>query len=104
MFIETDFEIQTAGDGLWSNKKKTVNIKKIEIIEDKEYDHVYVNLFFTKKSWDVNKYGLIYTDSLFLEEAKAILSYNYRQIKLKWKNLNYTEQGMQGDNYVSMEL
>ena len=44
--------------------------------------------------------GLIYTDPLFLEEFKLLLA----QESLDNSDISYSEQGMQGDDYVSFDV
>jgi hypothetical protein len=58
-----------------------------------------LRVFFHKKSWNPEKHGLIYTDSLFLKELKIHL----KKIKVEGK-IDYSEQGMQGNNYVSLDV
>ena len=58
---------------------------------------------FTPGSWNVGGYGLIYTDRLWLKEFKAGL----RSIGLSIKavqNVKYGEQGLQGREYVSLDV
>lgn len=96
-----------AGDGLWS--KKAMDNLKIHILPETEFwkdadDPAPVgqlNAYFNPTIWDTNKYGLIYTDSLFEEHVRRLLKaagFKYFQ------DLNYSEQGMQGDNYVNFDV
>ena len=93
-----DLKIRTNGKGLWSDKATTVNIIGYEITDiSKEYNYAYIRLYFDN-SWDVSKDGFIYTDTLFLMEAKRLL-----KPILNFGYIDYTEQGMQGINFVSLE-
>ena len=104
----------TNGKGWWSDQKRAVNIKKIEIesiandngdeidFRDKTQtpNSMYIRVFFLKKSWNVEKHGLIYTDKKWLTQLRKGL----REIGVTATGLYYTEQGMQGDDYVSMSI
>jgi hypothetical protein len=99
--------LNVAGNGLWSSSNKTISISKMEVHYWTDY-WVDINdapkwgelrVFFHKKIWDVSKLGLIYTDTLFLKELKIHLK------KLKIEGyVDYSEQGMQGNNYVSLDV
>lgn len=86
--------LHTDGSGYWSRQKRTVQCTRLEFGYGLE-----LRLYFDKRSWDVNKHGLIYTDDLFLEEFKAKL----RERGLS-DDIDYSEQGMQGDDYVSFDM
>ncbi len=90
----------TIGDGYWSEVSKPVRITDMQIgyIND-ERDFGELRVYFDK-TWDVRKDGLIYTDSLFLEELRSFLNTN----GLAGDDVDYSEQGMQGDNYVSLDV
>jgi hypothetical protein len=47
----------------------------------------------------VNKHGLIYTDSLFKQDLMQFVAEQGLVV-----DLCYSEQGMQGDNYVSLDV
>jgi hypothetical protein len=59
-------------------------------------------LHFDPTVWDTSKYGLIYTDPVF-EDAfeKWFHSLGFPP---EYGSPHYTEQGMQGDDHVSMEM
>lgn len=102
--------LNTAGNGWWSKSEKQVHITNIQLdyIDDefgdghKDKAPKYGNLkvFFDTKTWNTDKDGLIYTDSKFLKEIRAF----FDKHGLPGKDVDYTEQGMQGDNYVSMSV
>ena len=93
--------LQTAGDGYWSNVSKLVEVTGLQLayIND-ELDFGELRVRFNVATWDVNKDGLIYTDSLFLDELCALLT----QMGFDASDVSYSEQGMQGDNYVSLDV
>lgn len=89
----------TSGDGYWSNVQKTVRIVDMRmgyINDEKDFGELCV--YFNTDDWDVEKDGLIYTDGLFLEELNAFLFAH------DLGDASYSEQGMQGDNYVSLDV
>jgi hypothetical protein len=92
--------LHTDGRGLWSNTAAAVAVVGAALsYENDEGDFGELRIYFDTKSWDVNKLGLIYTDRLFLSELRAAL----RDAGLSI-NVEYSEQGMQGDNYVSLDV
>jgi len=91
----------TAGDGYWSNKQRAVEITRLQLsYTNDELDFGELCVYFNTKTWDVNKDGLIYTDSLFLEELRELLA----DLGFDASDVEYSEQGMQGDNYVSCDV
>jgi hypothetical protein len=54
----------------------------------------------TAKAVRVDKLGLIYTDKLFRQELRAYLQAE----GYAGDDVDYSEQGMQGDNYVSCDV
>jgi hypothetical protein len=75
-------------------------VKIIGLSFDPEFDSL--DVYFDKNTWDVGKDGLIYTDNQFLNELQFWLYSNYPYTD--WNRLQYTEQGMQTKDYVSLEL
>ena len=102
----------TNGEGFWSTEKRLVNIKSIEIdsITDDNGEEIevgdnrtpaaimWLRVYFNRKDWNVEKHGLIYTDTKWIAQLRKGL----REIGLTAADLDYTEQGMQGDDYVSL--
>ena len=89
----------TAGDGYWSNTAKAVEIVDMRmgyVSDEKDFGELCV--YFNTADWDVNVDGLIYTDSEFLHELNAFL------VEQGLSAVSYSEQGMQGDNYVSLDV
>ena len=90
----------TAGDGYWSNVAKAVEITDMRVtyIND-EQDFGELCVYFNTDTWDVNTHGLIYTDSLFKQDLMKFVTEHGLVV-----DLCYSEQGMQGDNYVSLDV
>ena len=93
--------LSTDGCGYWSEVAKDVKVigYTVPYINDEE-DFGELRVYFDTASWDVNTDGLIYTDRQFEEELKALLT----SIGLQGEDITYSEQGMQGDNYVSLDI
>lgn len=93
--------LNTIGDGYWSNKAKAVEITGLQLsYTNDELDFGELRVFFNTNTWDTHKDGLIYTDSLFLDELCALLT----DLGFDVSDVDYSEQGMQGDTYVSLDV
>ena len=90
----------TAGDGYWSNVSKDVEVTdmKLGYVND-EQDFGELRVYFDTDTWNVNKDGLIYTDSKFKQDLMKFVKEQGLVV-----DLCYSEQGMQGDNYVSLDV
>jgi len=93
--------LNTAGDGYWSNTAKAVNIVGLDMsyVND-EKDFGELRVYFNTKDWNVNVDGLIYTDRQFAKELEVFLTAQ----GLAGDNVGYSEQGMQGNSYVSLDV
>jgi hypothetical protein len=93
--------LNTNGNGYWSRTVAAVEITALQLayIND-ELDFGELRVYFNTATWDVNKQGLIYTDKQFMRELKELLT----QKGFDVKDVSYSEQGMQGDNYVSCDV
>jgi hypothetical protein len=91
----------TCGKGYWSRAVKPVLITNMRVayIND-ENDFGELRVYFDTKFWDVNVDGLIYTDKQFMADLREFLN----EQGLVGKDVDYSEQGMQGDNYVSCDV
>jgi len=99
---------KTSGDGLWSNRIATVPFT----IELPSYVgsfyggaglDVYgsVSVHFSTKKWNVHKHGLIYTDTQFIKDVRnALKNYGIKN----FRDVDYSEQGRQSDNYVDLDI
>ena len=94
--------LHTGGGGYWSNTQKAVRIVDMRIgyIDEDELDFGELRVYFDTKTWDVNEDGLIYTDRKFERELREFLDAH----GLVGKDVSYSEQGMQGDDYVSCDV
>jgi hypothetical protein len=91
-------------NGLWSQAAKSVQVLRVELAYcNDEGDFGELRAYFNTASWDVNEDGLIYTDGIWLDEFRALM----RSLGFTRNAVNaigYSEQGMQGDNYVSLDV
>ena len=93
--------LHTCGDGYWSNKARAVTETAVNLAyTNDELDFGELRVYFDTRTWDVAKDGLIYTDSDFLADLKALLT----DLGCDASDVDYSEQGMQGDNYVSLDV
>lgn len=87
------------GGGLWSREKREVQVTGLGVRTHDE-DFGELRVYFTKRSWNIDKHGLIYTDNKFLKQLKGLL----KEKGFAAADVYYSEQGMQGDNYVSLDV
>jgi N-dimethylarginine dimethylaminohydrolase len=93
--------LHTNGSGYWSERAAAVRVTELclgYVSEDAEFGELCVH--FNTDDWRVDKHGLIYTDGQFRAELQAYLT----SIGLDGSDVEYSEQGMQGDNYVSCDV
>ena len=89
-------KITTSGTGLWSNKVKDVHCVGYSVPYANEHcDFGELRVYFNTDTWDVEKDGLIYTDPAFLTAIRFAFDSN---------DIEYSEQGMQGDDFVSFDV
>ena len=102
---KVNFRTQTAGNGYWSSTQKFVAINRVRLAYlDEDGTFGELRAYFDPKEWDVDNDGLIYTDSAWMKNFKTcmenVLGFSPDAIL----DINYSEQGMQGQNYVSMDV
>ena len=100
----TDFTIPTAGNGYWSDKIADVRFIRMDVIKYQPTDPEDPNwgelrLYFDPESWNIETDGLIYGDYGFVEKFKEYIA----SIGVM-NRLSYSEQGMQGDDFVSFDV
>jgi hypothetical protein len=99
--ISVNKNILTAGDGYWSIESRNVQINGLclsYVCKEKNFGELRV--YFNTDTWNTMKHGLIYTDEAFLKELRAYLD----SLSLVGADVYYSEQGMQGDNFVSFDV
>lgn len=94
-------QFMTAGDGYWSAVQTAVTITNMQVAYcNDERDFGELRVYFDQATWNTEFDGLIYTDSDFLNELQLFLV----QHGLAGADVDYSEQGMQGDDYVSLDV
>ncbi len=100
------FIARTNGSGFWSSTKKEVPLIKMQLCNFSQ-NFGELRVYFDLKSWNPKEDGLIYTDKLWLEDFYEILfsigfPRNLPRTDLG-SEIDYSEQGMQGHDYVSLD-
>jgi hypothetical protein len=91
----------TNGKGYWSPVATAVTITDMQVSycdEDKDFGELRV--YFDTATWNTEHDGLIYTDNQFKNELRVFLCTH----GLVGDDVDYSEQGMQGDDYVSLDI
>ena len=93
--------LNTNGKGYWSRTATAVEVTGLQLAyTNDELDFGELRVRFSADSWDTSKLGLIYTDKLFMTELKELLT----SLGFDASDVDYSEQGMQGDKYVSCDV
>jgi hypothetical protein len=86
------------GKGLWSNVVANVKLESVELSPYGE-----LRIYFDCSTWKVSNDGIIYTDPQFLTDFReTLVSKGFT--KTETMGVDYSEAGMQGDDYVSMDV
>ena len=97
------FELNTSGGGYWSNTQTRVRVTdlRLDLLDDDD-DEPFgeLRVYFDTATWDVKSQGLIYTDPGFFAELKQY----FESQGIDITDLSYSEQGMQGTDYVSLDV
>lgn len=102
------FVCHADASGNWSNQVKAVTVSKLAITYLSESglvdsDFGELRAYFDTKTWDVGTDGLIYTDKLWLKEFRAaLMTAGFSEAAVN--DVEYSEQGMQGVHYVSLDI
>ena len=102
---QVNFVTKTSGDGFWAEAVKTVRVNRVELAYlNDEGDFGELRVYFNTQDWDVNRDGLIYSDMgwkhTFLTCMENELGFSSDAIL----DVYFSEQGMQGVDYVSMDI
>jgi len=90
----------TSGTGYWSGDIKAVEITNMKIgYCNEEKDFGELRVYFNTDTWNTEDSGLIYTDKQFLRDLTHFLIEHNLAL-----DVEYSEQGMQGDDYVSLDV
>jgi hypothetical protein len=105
MFDQTvNFVTHTNGRGYWSTVSGCVKISRVRLAYlDDELDFGELRAYFNAREWNTSKDGLIYTDLTWIESFRnCMATMGFSEAALQ--DIDYSEAGMQGGNYVSMDV
>lgn len=96
------WHVHTSGENLWSNREASVHVTRISVRHDDD-SWGEICAYFDTADWQVEDHGLIYTDKRWIEEFRALMrTLGFSRAAVE--NISYSEQGMQGEDYVSMDV
>ena len=102
---KVSFVTRTDGRGYWSTvARKSIRIDRVAIAsvsDDGEYGEL--RAYFDESEWNVESDGLIYSDQAWMKSFRscmATLGFSVQALAA----ISYTEQGMQGTEYVSLDV
>ncbi len=93
-FGENSYGVGGKNKELVSYKIKHIRVTNI----GDPYDCASINIFL--EGYHADQYGLIYTDKTFKNSVRILFS----KIGINPEDIEYTEQTMQGQNFVSMRV
>jgi|AntRauTorcE11897_2_1112592.scaffolds.fasta_scaffold28728_1 hypothetical protein len=95
----------TDGKGLWSGAQERISLTRLEVpYVNEEEDFAELRVYFHPETWNVEEQGLIYTDEFFLTGIRNRLVMDVKFSRAAADDVDYSEQGMQGDDYVSFDV
>lgn len=100
---------KTNGTGFWSNVEKEVAIIKLCISYVNmtgllDSDNGELRVYFDTTTWDISVDGFIYSDKQWMENfRKLLISLGFSK-KAVTENVFFSEMGMQGNDYVSLDV
>jgi len=98
-------KVMTDGKGLWSRYITSVHLMSAElnyINDERDFGELIVH--FDTSTWNVREHGLIYTDDTWQAGFKELLTKEKGFSKEAADDVSYSEQGMHGTNYVSLDV
>ena len=104
---------ETCGDGYWSDVAREIEVKEMGMFvntDGEEYGCGDFYVLYEEANWNNDTDGLIYTDSLFLEQTRnalknVLVAMGFEASKAQElaESVNYSEQGMQDYGRVSFD-
>ena len=102
----------TGGNGFWSTSRRAVRLTEMRLDipepffdDDKPNAFGELQVYFDRRCWNLPRHGLIYTDSQWIKEFRQnLVSMGFSKVSTNNMELDYSEQGMQGDDYVSLDV
>jgi hypothetical protein len=101
---KVNWQTHTNGKGYWTSFEQAVTVIRVELayVND-EGDFGELRAYFDTCTWDCNETGLIYSDPRWIDEFRGLMR-SLGFARRACEDITYSEQGMQGDNYVSMDV
>jgi hypothetical protein len=104
--LSVHFEVAPSKDkGRWhGSSAPAMHVTKLAVpYISEDGAHGELCAYFDKRRWNVKSVGLVYGDPVWLENFRTHLrSIGFN--KAATADVSYSEQGMQGDDYVSMDV
>lgn len=104
--IQINRKFNTGGDGYWSSKVAPVTATKMELGffgKDESGAFGELRVYFDTTDWNVDQDGLIYSDGEWAAEfGQFLFDCSFTQNGVS--DISYSEQGMQGNDYVSLDV
>lgn len=102
---KVNFRTRTSGNGYWSSKRKSVTINRVAIAYvDDEGTFGELRAYFNPAEWDVDNDGLMYSDMGWKHSFLTCMEKTFGFSPDAILDISYSEQGMQGMDYVSMDV
>ena len=101
---KVNWQTHTNGKGYWTSFAQAVTVVRVVLApSNDEGDYGELVAYFDTSTWDVNSTGLIYSDPRWIDEFRGLMR-SLGFTRNACEDIIYSEQGMQGDNYVSMDV
>lgn len=102
---QVNFRTRTSGNGYWSNQKKFVTINRVILAYIADEGHFgELRAYFDPVEWNVYDNGLIYSDMGWKHSFLTCMEKTFGFSPDAILDVSYSEQGMQGETYVSMDV
>jgi hypothetical protein len=99
-----NWQTHTDGKGYWTTFALPVTVLEVYLRNvNEEGDFAELCARFDTSTWNCDQNGLIYTDPRWIDEFRGLmrsLGFSRRACD----DITYSEQGMQGYNFVSMDV
>ncbi len=102
--VDVDWACSTGGDGFWTRHVGVTRITRLElayVANDGRFGELRAHL--DPASWDSERLDVVYTDRTWLAAFRLLLE-TLGFSSAEAARVNYSEAGMQGDDYVSMDV
>lgn len=104
--IKVSWAVTVGGDGYWTRRTGVTVVDHLGLayVDDSRPGKLYGELRarFTPESWDAERNSLVYTDRTWIaafHELLQTLGFSREAARA----VNYSEAGMQGEDYVSLD-